>query len=875
LSEWTRLALQAAVYIALARLLPVDAFGVFALSMIGITLFLRSAELGTAAALIQRPELTDRHVRVAFSLALSSGAAMTTIVWLAAPAIAAVCRNEAVLPVLRVLSVLFVLSTLGTTAEALLERRMDYRRLFRVDLAAYACGFTPVGLGVAVWTHDHWALASAAVAHAAVRTVLLLRSAPHPWRPLLSRVEAGQLLSFGAGSTLNRLASYAASTVDAFIVGRWLGAPALGLYSRAQQLTSLPTGQVAAVLNAVLFPAYSQIQGERARVRRGYLAAVSLVSLVAFPLLAALAVAPEELLIVVLGHKWGSASVALQILCIGGMCQSVANLGDSVARSAAAVYSKAAYQGIYAAAVTAGALLGLSWGIAGVAAGVTLAMAVAYVLMAALSLRLTGATWRRLLAAQRPGGIVAATVFGAGALTAGALRAGELDHAVVLGASLGAGAAAGLGTLRVLPRRWFDPAVTDALAMLRRRAAAGGAKKRIKHCLRRWPAAYKAAEIAYENTLYIPHVLRQHLVRQALGIEDAASRQGGQRVLTWRVRFPAFDDPRDLLHWLRAEGFDVREGGHTLYLPPQPRLRTLLPQVVEFYPPNAGFKVLRDFREPAAARYLYRHRSTLPLLARLMDSPAHQLLVANYMHALGIGPRVWDVTCWRTAGLACTVFVVDHVAGDEPCGQACYAHFMRRLAELEAGSELRVLVPAWREHPDFAEPDCGGNLVYSREQGRALYVDFQNFGLRDRRLAWRRSQDGRDADGSSVLPVAIDDRVVIGAGHATAPVIAEALSRGAAWGLVGCTRAKAAATRDWLIAAGASRFSIVQCDGWSDSAAVCISPGVRRRLSDAVIVRPPEAAAEAARLLAFIERVTTRRVAASTADHREAAPAVP
>jgi PST family polysaccharide transporter len=318
-------------------------------------------------------------------------------------------------------------------------------------------------------TGDVWALAGGAAAHTAVRTTLLLRAAPHPCRPSLSRREVRDLLSFGIGETLNRIGAYVGVTADAFVVGRWLGAPALGFYSRAYQVTALPLAHVSAVMNSVLFPAFSRIQGELARVRRGYLASVALASLAAFPLLAAVAAIAPELLVAVLGAKWAAAIVPLQILCVGGMLQAVSSLGDAVARSAGAIYWKSACQGVYAACVIAGAVVGLPWGVNGVAVGVVAAMAIMYVLMSALSLRVAQARWREFFAAQRPAACIAAVVFGVGYVAAAVLRGvNPAPWPVLVGAALACVAAGGLAIVLV-PRRWYDATVLEALDALRRK----------------------------------------------------------------------------------------------------------------------------------------------------------------------------------------------------------------------------------------------------------------------------------------------------------------------------------------------------------------------------------------------------------------------
>src|SRR5262249_2316331 len=210
LSESSRLVLQITVQITLARLLPVEAFGLLAVTMVVVNLGFRGSEVGTSQALIQRATITGTHVRVGFSLSVLCGALLSAVIWSTAPLAAALFKAESVIPVLRLIGLMFVLGSFGTTAEALMQRRMDYRRLLRVELVSYGFGYAAVAIALALLQYGIWALAWATIAQTVVKATMLLVMSPHPARPSVARREAQQLLNFGFGQTLARLATFAA-----------------------------------------------------------------------------------------------------------------------------------------------------------------------------------------------------------------------------------------------------------------------------------------------------------------------------------------------------------------------------------------------------------------------------------------------------------------------------------------------------------------------------------------------------------------------------------------------------------------------------------------------------------------------------------------
>ncbi|MGH9581298.1 MAG: oligosaccharide flippase family protein, partial [Terriglobales bacterium] len=145
--------------IVLARLLPPRDFGVVGLAAIFTEFVTLFSELGVGAAIIQRPKLTDAHLRVGFTLSALTGTLAAVLLFMAAP----VLTDGLSARILRVLSISLFLSGLGTVSGALLLRRMDFRRAFFVELGAYL-GFFLVTVAFALSGHGPWSLVAGILA---------------------------------------------------------------------------------------------------------------------------------------------------------------------------------------------------------------------------------------------------------------------------------------------------------------------------------------------------------------------------------------------------------------------------------------------------------------------------------------------------------------------------------------------------------------------------------------------------------------------------------------------------------------------------------------------------------------------------------------
>jgi SAM-dependent methyltransferase len=308
---------------------------------------------------------------------------------------------------------------------------------------------------------------------------------------------------------------------------------------------------------------------------------------------------------------------------------------------------------------------------------------------------------------------------------------------------------------------------------------------------------------------------------------------GEQQVLIWPTAIPGRASSPDIVAYLRRTGVRVQEGDNAFYLPPQPGLALALGAVVDRYPPGSGFKILRDFRSLDEAHYLHPRRQTR-LRRRLIGTPREQLIAANYLHRLGLGPRVWDVCLLRAGGVPMPAFVVHHVEGTTPDAEECAA-FMQRVRTALAETELRISVPNWERTKDFRCPTCNHNLLRDTT-GSLTYIDFQNFTVRDPRRIAGSTVDGTTTPWSSGRRcgfrragapagrfdairrllrshgVDLHHRVVLDVGCGSGTMLHQALAAGAWWALGWDRPAVVLRAQAIAVALGFTRLDITQAD---------------------------------------------------------------
>jgi PST family polysaccharide transporter len=332
--------------------------------VIGFILIFR--DLGTAAAIIQRPVLRDEFVASLFWMNLLFGVGAFLTGAILAPWIAAFYQTPALTPVMRALSLSFVLSSFGIVPSGMLSRQLAFRRIGLVEITCTAVGVT-VAVTMASLGYGVWSLVAASVTKTTLESVLFLSLCS--WRPrwLFRFEEIRSVYSFSGNLAAFQVVNFFARNADNILIGRYLGAASLGYYRLAYNLMLYPLQNVTAVLGRVLFPALAQVQDDHPRFRRGYLQTSVVIATITFPAMLGLMAVAGPLVEVFLGSKWTPVALLLVILAPVGLVQSIGSTVGSIytAKGRTALMFRV---GLAAAVlVVASFVVGLRWGIVGVA----------------------------------------------------------------------------------------------------------------------------------------------------------------------------------------------------------------------------------------------------------------------------------------------------------------------------------------------------------------------------------------------------------------------------------------------------------------------------------------------------------------------------
>jgi PST family polysaccharide transporter len=229
-----------------------------------------------------------------------------------------------------------------------------------------------VAIALAVAGAGYWALVVQRLLSPAV--VLVAAWTVCRWRPARPAPTAGvaPLVGYGASVTGSQLSVALARSVDQIMIG-WLWGPVvLGLYERTTRLLLVPINTINAPVYATAMPALSRLLEQPARYRSMFCQVLQKLGLLTMPVFALAAVIPDWVVQILFGPSWLQATPLVALFSISATSLPVLMALSLLYLSQARTTELLRATLIDSALTVVSILVGLQWGVVGVAASLAL-----------------------------------------------------------------------------------------------------------------------------------------------------------------------------------------------------------------------------------------------------------------------------------------------------------------------------------------------------------------------------------------------------------------------------------------------------------------------------------------------------------------------
>ena len=306
------------IQIILARLLCPDDYAVVAMLAIFMSVAQVFIDGGFATVLIQKKDCTQEDFSSVFYFNILVSIVLYAILFISAPYVESFYGFAGLATVLRVYSIVLIINSFAMVNRLLVIKQLKFNVIAIINICATVLSSIPT-IYLASRGASYWALVLQNLLNASIITIGLWGYTK--WRPGLdfSIKALHRLFPFGIRMFIIDMFYAFYNNLYSMLIGKKFPTEDLGLYDRGKYLGSMgPIGFSDFFLRA-MYPIQSKMQDDSDKLHQSYLTSFRLISLIIVPLSIFISVFSTEILSVLYGKQWVSASGITSILCVGFM----------------------------------------------------------------------------------------------------------------------------------------------------------------------------------------------------------------------------------------------------------------------------------------------------------------------------------------------------------------------------------------------------------------------------------------------------------------------------------------------------------------------------------------------------------------------------
>lgn len=304
--------------IILARILSPREFGLIGMITIFVAISQTFIDSGFSSALIRKQNCTQADYSTVFYFNLFTGLLLFLVIFFSAPIISKFFGEPELIPILQVLGIVLIVESLTIIQRTILIKRVDFKLQARISIISSVFSGM-IAITLALNNYGVWSLVFLQIIRRCTYSVFLWLW--NKWKPMFvfSKRSFNELFGFGSKLLISSLIETAFRNVYLVVIGKYFSAQTLGYYTRATEFTDFPSQNITSVISRVTYPVLSQLQNDLVSLKSAYKRIIKTTMLITFIMMIGLAAVAEPLVHVLIGEKWHSVIIYLQMLTFIGM----------------------------------------------------------------------------------------------------------------------------------------------------------------------------------------------------------------------------------------------------------------------------------------------------------------------------------------------------------------------------------------------------------------------------------------------------------------------------------------------------------------------------------------------------------------------------
>jgi PST family polysaccharide transporter len=303
-----------------ARLLRPSDFGIFAIANVAFVIAANLGSVGLISAIVREPVLDQEIIGSAVLLSCCVAAGLASIGVLVVAPLAGLAsgvdEKGTLQGLLQLISLAILISGIGDTGQAIMQRELRFRELGLVHLAALVLGVGASTIVLSLMGEGPWSLAYGSVAYVAIVSAACWWRLRDRWSISWRGAHMLRIGLVGIQMSLLRMLDALWTQMPLVIANTQLSSLNVGLYQRAQSLVETGIQATSGRVSEVVFPVMASRQGHDEFLREVIPPLIGVYSLFLLPVTGFVVVTASDIVALMLGPGWHDATDPLIFIMI-------------------------------------------------------------------------------------------------------------------------------------------------------------------------------------------------------------------------------------------------------------------------------------------------------------------------------------------------------------------------------------------------------------------------------------------------------------------------------------------------------------------------------------------------------------------------------
>ena len=303
--------------VILARMLSPRDYGILGMMIIFIALGHMIVESGMGSAVVRKETVDQTDYSTLFIYNFVVSIIIYLLIFGSAGFVADFYHTPELAALIKVLSLVIILSAVGVVQNARLNRELKFRQLAIVAFVSnfgsltFAIVLAWLGFGV-------WALVFQQLCLIGLRVIMLFAMARFVPSLAFSPASFKYQFNFGVNMLLSNILNTIFINISSSIVPKIAGVVNNGYYVQASKLQNVPVAVLTSITDKAMFPILAKYN-DLALLKENARIIIRYTALIAFPVIFFCSAVSRQIVLLLLGEKWIGSAVYLEIIFFGGI----------------------------------------------------------------------------------------------------------------------------------------------------------------------------------------------------------------------------------------------------------------------------------------------------------------------------------------------------------------------------------------------------------------------------------------------------------------------------------------------------------------------------------------------------------------------------